>query len=105
MNTSIKCSRKKCSIGVVGKKENNESAGQEPASLISALHFASHQISLTVSPTASMVVLRRRSTDPIGLALQTQFKQNDDRYFGGYLLFHSRVVTKMRLMLTKCWGE
>lgn len=90
---------------MVGKKENNESAGQEPASLISALHFASHQISLTVSPTASMVVLRRRSTDPIGLALQTQLKQNDDRYFGGYLLFHSHVVTKMRLMLTKCWGE
>ena len=72
MNTSIKCSRKKCSIGVVGKKENNDNAGQEPASLISALHFASHQISLTVSPIASMVVLRRRSTDPIGLALQTQ---------------------------------
>ena len=81
-----------------GKKENNDNAGQEPASLISALHFASHQISLTVSPIASMVVLRRRSKDPIGLALQTQPKQND-RYFGGYLLFHSHVVTMMRLLL------
>lgn len=34
MNTSIKCSRNKCSIGVVGKKENKDNTGREPASLI-----------------------------------------------------------------------
>ena len=83
MNTSIKCSRNKCPIGVVGKKENNDNSGQEPASLISALHFASHEISLTVSPIADTVVLRRRSRDPKGLTLPTQPKQDDDRYFGG----------------------
>ena len=83
MNTSIKCSRKKCPIGVVGKKENNDNSGQEPASLISALHFASPDISSTVSPIANTVVLRRRSRDPKELTLPTQPKQDDDRYFGG----------------------
>lgn len=53
MNMSITCLEMRCAIGEVGRKENNN-AGWEPKSLISAWCFASHMISFTVSSMAGM---------------------------------------------------
>lgn len=58
----------------------------------SALHCKSSDFIDSFPHTANMVGTQKEIYRPyIGLALQTQLKQNDDRYFGGYLLFHSRI--------------
>lgn len=69
MNTSIKCSRNRCSIGVVGEKENNNNTGWE--SEVTNFCMASHVILLTVSSLIGMVP-RKKYIDPVRLTLQTQ---------------------------------